>query len=133
MLLAATIAWAASPFATSVRWSAEAPEYASSWLGFAHDLGRCLWAVFPSTILWGASFPLALAAAARNARDTGRVVGGIYAANTLGAIAGAVGFALIVIPIWGTQQAERLLIAVATLAGLIALLPALWPARRNTR
>jgi len=131
MLLAATIAWAASPLATSIGWPAELPPSASSWLGFAHDLARCLWAVFPSTILWGASFPLALASAARNARDTGRVVGGIYAANTLGAIAGAVGFALIVIPIWGTQQAERLLIAVATLAGLIALVPVLWPARET--
>jgi spermidine synthase len=129
MLLAATIAWAASPLATSIAWSAAPPAAATPWLGFARDLVRCLWTVFPSTILWGASFPLALAAAARNTRDTARVVGGIYAANTVGAIVGAVGFSVIVIPMWGTQQAERLLIVVATLAGLVALAPIFWPAR----
>ena len=133
MLLAATIAWAASPLATSLGFqSDELPRSAAPWPGFARDLARCFWAVFPSTLLWGASFPLALAAAARNARaarDTGRVVGSLYAANTMGAIAGAVGFSVIVIPIWGTQQAERALIGLATLAGLLALVPLFVPAR----
>ncbi|MFI5311950.1 MAG: SAM-dependent methyltransferase [Gemmatimonadales bacterium] len=130
MLLAAAIAWGASPLATSIGWRlGEQTPPAAPWVGLARDLASCLWVVFPSTILWGASFPLALASAARDARDTARVVGGIYAANTLGGIAGAVGFSLVVIPMWGTQQAARLLIVVATLAGLLMLLAVAWPAR----
>ncbi|MCK7521317.1 MAG: hypothetical protein MZV64_28375 [Ignavibacteriales bacterium] len=37
---------------------------------------RCLWVVLPGAILWGASFPLALAAVARSGGDQARVVGG---------------------------------------------------------
>ncbi len=54
--------------------------------------------MLPPTLLWGASFPLALAAAAAPGRwhpgDPGRLVGGVYAANTLGAILGALAFSL---------------------------------------
>ena len=50
----------------------------------------CLWALLPAALLWGASFPLALAAAARAGQDAGRLVGGVYAANTVGAIVGAI-------------------------------------------
>ena len=40
-------------------------------------------------MLWGASFPLALAAVARKrARIPAGLVGRVYAANTIGAIAG---------------------------------------------
>ena len=45
--------------------------------------------MLPAALLWGASFPLALAAAASEEGDPGRLVGGIYAANTFGAILGA--------------------------------------------
>ena len=48
-------------------------------------------AVLPAALFWGASFPLALAAAGRGQRDTGRLVGQVYAANTLGAILGSLG------------------------------------------
>ena len=34
------------------------------WFNFQLDLVRCLWAVLPGAILWGASFPLALASVA---------------------------------------------------------------------
>ena len=50
---------------------------------------RALWAVLPASILWGASFPLALAAVATDKEDPGLVVGGVYAANTVGAIIGS--------------------------------------------
>ncbi len=46
-------------------------------------------------ILWGASFPLALAAAAWRGEDGGKLVGEVYAANTVGAILGAVGFSIV--------------------------------------
>ena len=45
-------------------------------------------AILPPTILWGASFPLALAAVASPGEDPGRLVGSVYAANTFGAIVG---------------------------------------------
>ena len=99
---------------------------ASPWFIFQIDILRCVWAILPATVLWGASFPLALAAAASRGQDPGRLVGGVYAANTVGAIAGAVGFSLVVIPDGGTQQAEQLLIAIAAVAALFAMGPLLW-------
>jgi membrane protein YqaA with SNARE-associated domain len=39
--------------------------------------------------LWGASFPLALAAVGREEKDPARLVGTVYAANTIGGIIGA--------------------------------------------
>ena len=56
---------------------------------FQLDVVRCLWVVLPGAILWGASFPLALAAVAAPGQDPGRLVGGVYAANTVGAIVGS--------------------------------------------
>ena len=61
----------------------------SPWFTFQIDLVRCLLGHPAGGLLWGASFPLALAAAAREEGDPGRLVGGIYAANTVGAILGA--------------------------------------------
>ncbi|HSZ56921.1 MAG TPA: fused MFS/spermidine synthase [Tepidisphaeraceae bacterium] len=101
------------------------------WFNFQLDLMRCVWAIFPGTVLWGASFPLALAAVARRGQDAGRLVGGVYAANTLGAILGSVLLSMVVIP-WrgpeghGTQDAQRLLIAVAALSATLALAPMLF-------
>ena len=90
---------------------------------FRMDLFRATWAILPAACLWGASFPLALAALAklRDDDDSGALVGETYAANTVGAIAGALGFSMILIPSWGTQAAERWLIGLSVLAALIAL------------
>ena len=60
------------------------------WFNFQLDLVRCLWAMLPGAILWGASFPLALASVATGGKDPARLVGGVYAANTVGAIVGSV-------------------------------------------
>ena len=43
----------------------------SPWFTFQIDLVRCFWAMLPATLLWGASFPLALAAAASVRRRPG--------------------------------------------------------------
>jgi len=85
------------------------------------DLVRSLLAMLPAAILWGASFPLALAALASPGEDPGALVGGTYAANTLGAIVGAVAFSMILIPGIGTQNAQRLLVALSAAAALIVL------------
>ena len=70
----------------------------SPWYTFQLDMARCLWAILPPALLWGASFPLALAAVAGPGQDPAKVVGRIYAANTLGAIVGALGVSLILVP-----------------------------------
>jgi spermidine synthase len=124
MLLAAAIAWTAYALADSLPyWPVNPLISRSPWFNFEIDLMRCIWAIFPATCLWGASFPLALAAAATREKDAGRLVGEVYAANTIGAIAGAVGFSVVFIPWLGTQDSQRLLIELATLAALIVLAP----------
>ncbi len=126
LLLAAAIAWTAySAVQLLPHWPVDAVRAANPGYRFQTDFGRCLWAILPAAVLWGASFPLGLAAAARPGRDPGRLVGGIYAANTAGAILGAVGFSLGVVPRLGTQQAERCLIALASATALLLLAPAL--------
>ena len=88
---------------------------------FEIDLVRCLAALLPPTLFWGASFPLAFAAARGN--DPGRVVGGIYAANTFGAIFGALAVSLILVPWLGTQNSQRILLGVSAAGALVMLAP----------
>src|SRR5258708_30328860 len=90
---------------------------------FQLDLVRCLWAILPPTILWGASMPLACAAVAARGGDSGRTVGGAYAANTFGAILGALGVSLVLVPWIGTQNSQRLLLVVSALSALFVLIP----------
>src|SRR5262245_27516113 len=98
MVLAAAIAWAAYMITSSLPYWPINPAFSPSpWLTFQIDLVRCTLAILPAACLWGASFPLALAAASV-ARDTSQVVGRIYAVNTAGGIVGAVGFSMLVIP-----------------------------------
>ena len=68
---------------------------------------RCFWAILPPALLWGASFPLALARGRIAEQDGGKLVGEVYAANTVGAILGAVGFSIVLIPWVGTQDSQR--------------------------
>lgn len=95
------------------------------WLVMQIDIVRALLAMLPGPVLWGASFPLAVAAAARDGRDPGRLMGGVYAANTIGAVVGALAFGLIAIPVLGTQWSQRLLIGVAALSAGVAFAPGL--------
>ncbi len=133
MLLAAAIAWAALMLAHSVPYWPIDPSLSSSpWFNFQLDLLRCGWVIFPATCLWGASFPLALASVASRQEDAGRLVGGLYAANTVGAVVGAVTCSLFLIPRLGTQQAQRLLIVISALAAFLMLVPQFWPSRART-
>jgi spermidine synthase len=122
LLLAAAIAWTAYIVAESIPyWPINPTLSTSPWLNFQLDLVRCLWAVLPASCLWGASFPLALAAAATPGHDPGRLVGRVYAANTIGAIVGALGASLVLIPWLGTQNAQRILIGLSAAAALLPL------------
>jgi spermidine synthase len=120
LLLAAAIALAAFLLARKLPYL---PMQSSlnAWLTFRDDLIRCVYVVLPAACLWGASFPLALAAASRPGVDPGGLAGSIYAANTGGAILGALGFSMVLIPWIGTQNAQRVLVTLCVLSGLLAL------------
>jgi spermidine synthase len=90
------------------------------WRAFADDFLRALLVVLPAAVLWGASFPLTVAAAAAPHQDAGRLVGGVYAANTAGAIAGALVTSLLLAGAIGSQHVQQLLIGVAAIAGMLA-------------
>jgi spermidine synthase len=125
LLAAAALAWTATMLTQSLPYWPIQPALSSSpWFTFQLDLVRCLWAILPATVVWGASFPLALAALAKPGMDPGRLVGGVYAANTVGAIAGALLCSLGLIPWVGTQETQRVLIGLSALAGLLLLWPA---------
>ena len=148
LLLAAAVAWSAHMLTDSLPfWPINPYLSRSPWLTLQLDLVRCLWAVLPPTLLWGASFPLALAAAtasltlpsppapggegrvrgaASPGNDLGRQVGRLYAANTLGAILGAVGGSLLLVRWLGTQMGEQVLIGLCAAAALVMLLPGFW-------
>jgi spermidine synthase len=57
----------------------------------------------------------------------------VYTANTIGAIAGALVFSLLLIPAIGTASAERALIGLAAAAAMVALMPLLRPAPVTVR
>jgi spermidine synthase len=124
LLLAVAIAWTAFAVARVLpAWRIIPRPGQGVWIGFGRDLLRCLCAVGPPTCLWGASFPLALAAVASRDEDPGRLPRGVYAANTVGAIVGAVAFGILLIPLAGTQNAQRLLVALSAVAAILALVP----------
>ncbi len=130
LLLAGAIAWTAYNLAASLPYWPINPQISSNiWFNFELDLDRALWALLPPTLLWGASFPLALAAASSKKQgvaaneDSARLFAGIYAANTLGAIVGALAASLLLIAWVGSQRTEQLLIALSAVSGLVLLMP----------
>ncbi|HUK30948.1 MAG TPA: hypothetical protein VLV89_07530, partial [Candidatus Acidoferrum sp.] len=129
LLLTAAVFWTAFMLAKSVPFWPINPLLSSSpWFTFQIDLARVIWTIFPATVLWGASFPLALAAASRasakrDESDSASLVGGVYAANTAGAILGALAFSLILIPNVGTTECERMLIWVSIASAALVLIP----------
>jgi spermidine synthase len=123
-LAGGAVAWTAYNLAAALPYWPINPAISSNIrFNFELDLARAFWALLPPTILWGASFPLALAAAAEKGQDSGRLMARVYSANTLGAIAGALGASLLLIAWIGSAHAEQVLIGLSALAGLILLRP----------
>jgi spermidine synthase len=130
ILQTAGIAWAACMITQSLPyWPIDAMLSTSPWYTFQLDLVRCLWAILPAAFLWGASFPFALGAVASPGKDPGRLVGGVYAANTLGAIVGALSVSLWLVPWIGTQYSQRVLLMASAVSALFVLLPHAWNQR----
>ena len=135
MAVALAVSWAAFAISKSLPyWPVNPGMYTNDWAPwhiFQLDFLRTAWMVLPASLLWGASFPLAIAAIAVQGRDPGRLVGAVYAANTLGAILGSLGFSLVVIPFFGTQWAQKSLIAIAVASAIVALFSCLSARSRN--
>ena len=126
LLLCAGIAWAALLVAKSLPyWPINPSLSRSPWFNFQLDAVRCALAVLPAACLWGASFPLALAAAAPGSDDPARLVGRIYAANTVGAVLGALGCSIFLIGWLGTQHVQQILIVLSATSGALMFLPTL--------
>jgi len=120
LLLCAAIAWTAYMLTQSLPYWPINPSISTDpWFNFQLDFVRCLWAVLPPAILWGASFPLALASVATGGKDPGRLVGGVYAANTLGAIIGSVTASLLLVVWLGSQRAQQVLVIVSAVSALL--------------
>ena len=98
--------------------------YASRPLLFVYDIARCAVSMGPAALCWGASFPLALAAANAGESDAGRLVARVSVVNTIGALVGTVVFSLVVIPGLGTERAQQALALVAATAAALVFLRA---------
>ncbi len=121
LLSVGAIAWTASMLGRSLPyWPITEVTASNIWFTFELDFLRALWAVAPAAVLWGASFPLALASITREGEDPGRLVGGLYAANTVGAIVGALSASLILVAWIGSQHAQQVMMACAALSALVA-------------
>jgi spermidine synthase len=78
--------------------------------------------VFVPTLLLGALFPILVAAYRRGREDAGAAVGAIYAADTVGSIAGSLVTAFALIPAIGALGAILLACATNLVIGVLALL-----------
>ena len=88
----------------------------ADWPATAKDFVRCFMTVFPSALFWGASFPLAVAAVFNEKGDKARTVGMLSAANTIGAIVGAIVSSFVLVPLWGTHVAQQNLVMISAVA-----------------
>jgi spermidine synthase len=124
MLLVGGMAWASYMLTQSLPyWPINPSISMEPWYNFQLDLVRAFWVMLPAAILWGASFPLALASVAERGQDPGRLVGGVYAANTLGAIVGALAASLLMVWWLGSEGAQKVLLVIGVLGGLLMLAP----------
>jgi spermidine synthase len=122
MFAALSVAWGAYVLAVSLPYWPVNPSISSNiWYNFQLDLVRAFWTLLPAALFWGASFPLALASVVTRGQDPGRLVGGVYAANTLGAIVGSLGASLLLVAWLGSQRAQQLLVALSAISGLLLL------------
>jgi spermidine synthase len=81
----------------------------------------------PTTLLIGATFPCAVAECARAPARVGQDVGGLYAANTLGAIAGAVLAGFILVPTIGAHASIKAGIAINLALAALLCVPGVRP------
>jgi spermidine synthase len=89
---------------------------------FEHVVSR-QWAfaamiLLPMAVAFGAAFPLALAVATRDESTMVADLGTVYAVNTVGAIAGALGAGFVLVPWLGLHDTIRLIAMLLALGGI---------------
>ena len=95
------------------------------------DVLRVALVALPATLLWGASLPLALAALVAAGEHPQRAIGRLYAANTFGAILGALGTTFVLVVALGSARTLELMIVASGVAALVLLRGVV--AQRNVR
>jgi len=90
----------------------------------AMEFGLIFLLMLVPTLLMGAAFPMATKICAKEVEHFGKLVGNVYAVNTLGAILGTVLGGFVLIPWLGTQTAILVAALVNMCAGSIVLLGA---------
>lgn len=103
------------------------------WQRLQVDFWRCMIAMFPAAVLWGASFPLALASVASEEKDSASLIGGLYAANTFGAIIGSLTGGFILVPWVGSQVTQQLIIMVSAVSALVLVIFGVEGSKTGTR
>jgi len=132
--LIVAIAWTSWNITTQMPlWPVNPRLAPTPWSQFQIDFARSIWAILPATCLWGASFPLALASVATRGQDGAVVVGRVYAANTVGAILGAIVSSLVLIAAIGTHHTEQLMVWLAAISAIVVLVPAIADRMRTKR
>jgi spermidine synthase len=132
LLVVLALAWAAYMLTGALpNWPVNPSIATPAFNHFEFDFFRALVTAFPAAALWGASFPLALAAAAQRGQDAGRLVGRVYAANTVGAIFGALLSSVVLIAWVGTQATQRIMIVLAAVGAFLLLVP-VWGEERGS-
>ncbi|MEO7455685.1 MAG: fused MFS/spermidine synthase [Gemmatimonadaceae bacterium] len=118
-LLVVAIAWAAMVIYLALpNWPVNPALAPSAWFALQMDLVRCALVVLPGAVLWGASFPLALASLA-GSDDSARLVSRVYASNTVGAILGALVCSVGLVPLMGTRGAQQVLIGLSAIGACV--------------
>ncbi len=113
-------AWSASSLLWIPRWLAPVP--ASSFSEFMLSAAlRAAGIVLPPTVLSGMALPLAARGFASSAAEVGADVGKVYAANTAGALLGALGTGLLLLPLLGAPHSIAVLAALTVAGGALAL------------
>jgi len=119
LALAPALLWSAGLLADVLPYSSPATMTPVGTLHVLHLL-RAIEVMLPAAILWGMSFPFALAAVEHE--DPSRATGRVYAANTVGSIIGSLAISFWAIPKLGSHNSAQLLIAAAAVSGA-ALVP----------
>jgi spermidine synthase len=132
-LLAAAVAFGAKLFERLPYWQADAIAWCVG------STPKLLWAeagiaariILPPAFLLGALFPTAVAVYQRRGREAGASVGAVYAANTIGSIAGSLATAFLLVPWIGTLRSILMAAALNAAIGVGALLASEGPALRR--
>ncbi len=126
VLAVAGLAWAGWMISSNLPyWPINPGNAPAPWYLFQMDFLRSFLVALPASLCWGASFPLAVAAVADGRGNSSAAVARVYAANTAGAIVGALLTGLVLVAWIGTQQSQRLLMVLSLAAAIALLLPLL--------